>query len=369
MIQGMNKTVAAILAVLDRSKKPVNSGEVTKSLALQGIDVSERTVRHYLKQLDALGYTEGVGKRGRMITDQGKQELYHGFVSERVGFIINRINSLSFLSDFRPESRRGKVILNVTFVPESAAAEALSILRLVLDSPYSMSNRIVLAKAGEHLGDLVVPPGFLGIGTLCTMTLNGIFLKAGIPVTSRFGGVVEVACEAPTRFLAAISYEGSSVPPLEVFIKSRMTDVLGVLRYGTGRILGSFREIPEISLRDARRVNEEMKRCGFGGIILFGQPGRHLLGLPVTTGKVGMVVLGGLNPVAALEEAGIPTKNQALATLVDYPDLSPIEDAELSCLGRGCIRSADFLEGAANDRLRKENAYWSVFGELKQITL
>lgn len=369
MIQGMNKMVAAILTVLDRSKGPVNSGEMAKSLALQGIDVSERTVRHYLKSLDDQGYTENVGKRGRRITKIGKQELHHGFVSERVGFIINRINSLSFLSDFRPESRRGKVILNVTFIPESMIGDALSILRLVLDSPYSMSRRIILAKAGEPLGDMVVPPGFFGIGTLCSITLNGIFLKAGIPVTSRFGGVVEVACEVPTRFLAAISYEGSSVPPLEVFIKSRMTDVLGTLRYGTGRILGSFREIPEISLRDAKKVNEQMKQCGFGGIILFGQPGQPLLGLPVTTGKVGMVVLGGLNPIAALEEAEIPTENHALATLVDYADLSPIEDAEAYCLRQGETRSGDFLEGALSDRSRRENAYWSVFGELKQITL
>jgi len=42
----------------------------------------------------------------------------------------------------------------------------------------------------------------------CSVTINGIFLKAGIPVTSRFGGVVEIVDGKPERFISLISYEG-----------------------------------------------------------------------------------------------------------------------------------------------------------------
>jgi len=101
--------------------------------------------------------------------------------------------------------------------------------------------------------------------------------------------------------------------------------VLGVLKTGTGKILGSLREIPRVSIDYAKRLSEKMTEKGFGGIILFGQPGRSVLDIPVTSDMVGIVVLGGLNPVAAFEEARIPTKTNAMATLVDYLELNPIE--------------------------------------------
>ena len=76
-----------------------------------------------------------------------------------------------------------------------------------------MSNRIIFARGGEKIGDVLIPEGKIGIGTVCSVTINGIFLKAGIPVTSRFGGVVETENGKPTRFISLISYEGSSLDP------------------------------------------------------------------------------------------------------------------------------------------------------------
>ncbi len=90
-------------------------------------------------------------------------------------------------------------------------------------------------------------------------------------------------------------------------------------------IFGSFGEIPEISLADAKRMGEKMQRQGFGGALLFGQPGQPLMGLPVMQGKVGVVVLGGLNPVAALDEAHIPNNSYIMGTLGDYSELSSVE--------------------------------------------
>jgi len=104
-----------------------------------------------------------------------------------------------------------------------------------------------------------------------------------------------------------------------------MTDVLGALNRGTGKILGSFREIPAESFAAAKKVIEKLKKLGFRGCTLFGQPGEPLLGLPVAAGKVGLVVLGGLNPSAGLEEAGLVSDSCALAVLQDYEALSPLE--------------------------------------------
>jgi hypothetical protein len=228
---------------------------------------------------------------------------------------------------------------------------------------------MLLRRGGERLGDLLVPPGTIGIGTVCSITVNSIFLKAGIPVTSRFGGVVEIVDNRPTRFLSAISYEASSIAPLEVFMKSRMTDVLGTLKSGNGRILGSFREIPEVSLTEARRLNEKMKEAGFDGIIVFGKPGEQLFGMPVNAGRVGLVVLGGLNPVAALEEAEIPTESHAMATLADYMELSPVQAYEREWLGTIGAEKGELFETLWKERLARSPNYWSVFDALKQSTV
>jgi hypothetical protein len=43
--------------------------------------------------------------------------------------------------------------------------------------------------------------------------------------------------------------------------------------------------------------------------------------VPVDFNRVGMILLGGLNPVAAAEEAGIETDNHAMHTVMEYQDL------------------------------------------------
>jgi len=41
----------------------------------------------------------------------------------------------------------------------------------------------------------------------------------------------------------------------------------------------------------------------------------------VAPGRVGLIIAGGLNPIAAVEESGIPTTNDALNTLLDWKEL------------------------------------------------
>jgi hypothetical protein len=297
-----------------------------------GIELSERTVRHYLKLLDHMGLTKVQGKRGRTITDKGKGEVNKAFVSERINFIISKIDSLSYLTDFNIDSLKGNIILNISFFPDKKLRDVVKIVADVFASPYVMSNKIILAKGGERIGDVQVPEGFVGLGTVCSITLNGIFLKSGIPVASRYGGVVEIEEGIPKRFTSLISYEGSSMDPLEILIKSRTTDVTGAIAHNNGKILASFREIPVVSMREAEILREKMSHKGVGGNILFGKPNQPLLDVPVGVDKVGMLVVGGLNPIAAAEEAGIFTESKAMSTLYEYSRLLPFNEALSSLL-------------------------------------
>jgi HTH-type transcriptional regulator, global nitrogen regulator NrpRI len=330
----MTKTMIAILRVLEKqSDRIVGAREISRQLKQHGVELTERTVRYHLKILDERGFTKVFGKEGRMITQKGREELSQAHVSETVGFINSKIETLSYLTNLDLETLGGNIILNISCFPMGKLKEAMKTMKPIFLSPYVMSDKVVLKKEGEKIGDFTVPEGQVGFGTVCSVTINGIFLKAGIPVASKFGGVLQINTE-PVRFTALIGYEGSSLDPLEIFIKSRMTDVLGAVRNHAGKILASFREIPVVSLERAMQVREDMKEKGIGGILLIGNPNQPLLEMPVNTDKAGMIIVGGLNPVAALEESGIPSTSKAMSTLFKFSELVTFREllpAPLSC--------------------------------------
>ena len=359
----MHKKMVAILNMLNDGQKRMDSREMAGKLGLLGIAMSDRRVRHYCKILDEEGYTEGKQRRGRTITAKGKEELGRMCAFRRAGSVENSINNLSSLTNVDPRTGKGNVILNVTLVPETKTGEVLELLDGLLDSAYAMSNRIVIRGPGETIGSLAVPEHRVAIGTVCSNTLNGILLREGVVVTSRFGGIVEIVENSPAGFLSVIGYQGSSVAPLQIFMKSGMTDVLGALRSGMGRVLGSFREIPDVGLERAKKVVREMEKIGFHGKDLFGKPGRPLLGIPVSPDRVGMVVLGGLNPAAAVMEAGFGEETRAMAALCDYEEMNRVENpsSRLSRFGEmGLLKSLHALA----ETVRPD--CWSVFEGLKQ---
>jgi repressor of nif and glnA expression len=318
----MNKTMLAILKVLNKQPdKILGSREISRQLKMHGIELTERTVRYHLRILDERGFTKVFGKEGRLITQKGKDELSQSLVSEKVGFVISKIETFSYLTNLDLEKKEGDIILNVSFFPEKKLKEAIKIMRPVFESPYIMSNKVVMHRGGEKVGDIIVPKGQVGFGSVCSVTINGIFLKAGIPVTSKFGGVLQIENSEPSRFTALISYEGSSLDPLEIFIKSRMTDVMRAVKNHNGKILASFREIPVVSIEKAKELSSLMKKKDIRGILLIGNPNQPLLEMPVSMDKAGMVIVGGLNPIAALEEAGILTVSKAMSTLYRFSDL------------------------------------------------
>lgn len=322
----MNKTALTILKILDRHSDIIGSGEISKELKIHGIDLTERTVRYHLKLLDEMGMTKVFGKEGRKITGKGRDELKNSCVPERLGFVISKIEACSYQTTIDLGTLKGKVILNISYLPEDRLDESLHLMANVFRTSYVMSDRVVIARSGERIADMVVPQGRAAIGTVCSVTINGIFLKAGIPVASRFGGVLEINKGVPRRFLSLISYEGSSLDPLEVFIRSKMTDVAGAVNCGSGMILASYREIPVICLTQVKELANRMKEKGISGVLHIGEPNRPVFEVPVGIDKVGVVIVGGLNPLALLEESGISTDSKAMSTLFEFSEMTPLQN-------------------------------------------
>jgi len=54
---------------------------------------------------------------------------------------------------------------------------------------------------------------------------------------------------------------------------------------------------------------------------MMGEPSQPVCEIPIALNRVGMVLMGGLNPVAAAEEQGIEAENLAMSTVMEYRDL------------------------------------------------
>ena len=161
----------------------------------------------------------------------------------------------------------------------------------------------------------------MGLATLCSVGINGVLLKAGVPTEYRFGGVLEVRNSKPKRFVAIINYAGTSLDPSEQYIRARMTSVSEAAKTGNGKILANFREIPA----PARAIVDEkiavLKEAGIGGVYALGNTSEPVCQNTVGLNRVGMVLLGGLNPVAAAVEAGVEVENIAESGLIDFQQL------------------------------------------------
>jgi len=321
----MNRTLLSILKILSKENKIIGSKEISKKLKMHGINLSERTVRYHLKILDERGLTKVFGKEGRKITEKGRKELETASTVEKVGFIINKIESLSYLSDFDINSLKGRLILNITYIHESKIKKAFKVMENVFNSPYVMGHKVLILEKDTE--NILVPKDHVCIGTICSVTLNAILLKAGIPIISKFGGVLEIRDGQPYKFGSLISYDGTSLDPLEIFIRGKMTDVIGAIKNGFGRILASFREIPVVCLDKVKEIYKIMQKKGFKGILMFGEPNQPLLDIPVGIDRVGIIVVGGLNPIAALEENNIQTDTSAISVLYDYNELLDFNNA------------------------------------------
>lgn len=324
----IEKKRLAILGILKSANSTLGSQKIQELLSNMHYDISERTVRFHLKDMDKQGFTECIGRQGRRITDKGLLELSKARVFEKVGFLAAKIDEISYRMKFDLSEAVGTVVINVSIINQKKLKKACPYIKRVFEAGYSMGRLLTLFQEGELIGDLVVPRGMMGIGTVCSITLNGVLLQYGIPVYSRFGGLLELQNGQPNRFTAIINYDGTSLDPLEIFIRSGMTDYIGATASGNGQIGVGFREIPASSRERVLGLAEELEKIGLGGLLQVGWPGQPLLGIPINEGRVGAIVIGGLNPVAILEEYNIEVYSRALSALIDYKRLFSYTELE-----------------------------------------
>ena len=323
----VERKFVAILRILAGNNGPLGARMISRMLEEEGIHLTERAVRFDLQLMDERGLTHIAGRKGRAgrtITDKGREELANALVSDKVGMMDSKIDALSYRTTFDVETRRGDVILNISFIRKHDFQKALDIVKEVSEARICVSNSVLIAEEGEELEHMIVPEGMVALGTVCAVTINGKLLRHRIPVKSRFGGILQMADSNPLRFTEIIEYSGSSLDPAEIFIKGRMTSVLDAARSGDGKVLAGFREVPAACLPEAEDILSRLAQIGFSGTVVIGEPNQPTLQIPVSNGYAGLVILAGLNPLAAVEETGIDTQNMSLSMMMDFQKLTPL---------------------------------------------
>jgi HTH-type transcriptional regulator, global nitrogen regulator NrpRI len=318
----------AILNILNNAQTRLHSDDIALALQQQQILLNERTIRLYLTELSRDGLCESIGRKGVRITEEGRREFKGFTISERVGYMSAHIDRLTWLMDYSLPQNAGTVAVNVSIIPKQILVKYLQPFLEVFKQGYAMGELLGCATPGQTIGTITVPPRHLGICTVCSITLNRMLFSAGIPVRSLFSGLLDIKDHKPHRVKELIAYSATSINPLQLFIQAGMTDYLGAIRNGNGRIGIGFREVPAECYEQASAIATQAQKVGLGAFMEIGAPNIPLLNMPVSPGYCGIIVVGGLNPAAIFYESGVRLNSQAATALLDREQLFHYSELE-----------------------------------------
>lgn len=314
----IERKIAAILKVLSDSPEPLGGRVISRKLKEQGINLGERAVRYHLKIMDERGLTKIMRSRdGRTITRPGMEELKNSLVWDKVGCLTNKIEMLSYLTDYDLDNDRGNVPVDIALFAEKDFAAACKAMKDTFQSDFCTCDLVAIAKPGEKLGELTVPDGKIGMATVSSVIINGVLLKAGIPLDSMFGGILQIRKYEPVRFIDLIEYNGSTLDPYEMFISSTLTDVTGTAVTGTGQVLASYHEMPILSRLQVESLIMKLQNRGLYRAYIMGNPNENVCEVPATLNRAGIILFSGLNPAAAAVESGINVTCKAMNSLIN----------------------------------------------------
>jgi len=244
-------------------------------------------------------------------------------------FIISRIENMMYEVTFDPVKRKGKIIINISIVNESDLKKIIGLFRQAVHSGLAVSPFMKIIRAGEKIGNLKIESGKAGIASACSITIDGVLLKAGIPVKPKLGGVVEIHEGSPLRFTDVLTYDSTTIDPLDVFMSQELTSVTQMINTGSGKILANMREAPMSARNRIEVVLDSLVNAGFSCILEVGEPNNDILGVQVGRDKLGIAVIGGTNPMALVQENDLEIDTRELSILLDIEEMVHIDELKI----------------------------------------
>jgi len=303
-----------ILRILKEHQEPVGAKRLSELMAERGFILSDRAVQYYLSYLDTMGFTEKIGNQGRILTMEGKQETDNALVDDRIGFIISKLERLAYRSTFNPATSTGDVAYNLSVVPSESFEQAKAAFDEVITSGCGFfSSYRVIDK------DPRVPPGFVGFISICSITMDGVFQRNGIPVKMAFGGRLAIENGIPKQFNDLIGYRGTTIDPLELFISAGLTSIGAYSKSGNGVALANIREVPVAAKKQVEETIRQMNQCGFVFPVTMGN---QVFNLPGNPFRLSIVAYSGLNFIGNAVERGIDIKTEIGAGNIPFSKIT-----------------------------------------------
>lgn len=318
----IERKLIEIMRVIHESDKPIGARAIADELNNRGYDIGERAVRYHLRILDERGFTHKHGYAGRTLTELGESEMNDALIGDRFGFVISRIEEMAFRTTFNPRTGDGVVAVNVSYFDKDDLETVTDVISYTAHAGYMISPRVKIFEEDEE--PMYLPPGKVAIATVCSVTFDGLLLKAGIPVEPAYGGILKIENKKPSRFLDLISYSGTSIDPIQIFMNRKTTSVLDVLDKGEGRVLANLRQINSSAYEKVLEIVEMAEKVGLRGWFPPGEIDESLFGAPVETGKFGFSLIGGINGICVLEESGIKIETHPVSTVLEYRSMTEI---------------------------------------------
>jgi repressor of nif and glnA expression len=231
-------------------------------------------------------------------------------------FTLARIENLMQQVSFDPAGMKGKIITNTSLVKKEKLNDTLAVFYDTIQIGLAVSPLIKIIDEGKKVI----------IKTACSLTICGVLLKHGIPMRPKGGGLIEVAERDPTRFTDMLMYWATTIDPIDVLTAQGLTDIMGMMRTGNGRILGNLHEAPMLTRDTIEEVLDLLSQVEFAGILELGEPNVNVLGISVERDHLGIALVGGTNLVAAARESGIKVEHESISDLTEVSEMKHIED-------------------------------------------
>jgi repressor of nif and glnA expression len=318
----IERKLIEIMRVINENDKPIGARAIADELNDRGYDIGERAVRYHLRILDERGFTRKHGYAGRTLTELGESEMSDALIGDRFGFVISQIEEMAFRTTINPKTSEGLVPVNISYFAKEDLETVIDVISYTAHSGYMISPKVKIFEEDEDL--IFLPPGKVGIATVCSVTFDGLLLKSGIPVEPSYGGILQIENRKPSYFLDLISYSGTSIDPIQIFMKRKPTSVLEVVETGEGKILANIRQINLSAYDRVIEIIQQAQQMGLGGCFPPGDIDGSLLGAPIEMGKFGIAIVGGMNGICALEETGIRIETNPISAVLEYKTMSEI---------------------------------------------
>ncbi|MDD4126935.1 MAG: DUF128 domain-containing protein [Methanomicrobium sp.] len=241
-------------------------------------------------------------------------------------FINHKIEENTLELNYDPLENSGNIIYNLSLIKSEDIETAIKIFKDAYATGLCTSDRVLFAEEGTRFENYKVPKGNIGICTMCSLILDSILYRRGVPVNPIGGGLVEVKDLAPRRFTAMIQYEYTTIDPITVMISQGTTSVMNVIKSGSGTITANIRECHMETEPAFLEVLDDLNSAGFSGVLDVGAPNSPLLGVPVTPNYQGIAMIGGTNPIAAFKETGKWAEVQSMKGVMDISMLKSLTD-------------------------------------------